>query len=380
MGNAVSIKDGLAIAASNIKKELTNEQAKSVTIGLFGMGGAGKSSLVNALVGRDVMEVGIETDCSRAEQRAQHNGLTFIDLPGFGTEMFPANEFDMRFKLDRFDVLLCVHNSGGRVFDHEARMFRGAMQRSRAAIFVASKWDVLQQPGKTKDQLEAGLTADVRRQLQRPQMPVHFVSICPIHGIASLQDAIWDVLDVAKRERWAKAVKAYTSEFLLKKREACERQVLLYSGLAAANGFNPVPGLAEAVDLGTMLKLFAEIRDAYGLSPARLKWLETHAGPVGAKLASSVAALAGPMAMDALITLLKRFAGRTAAREAARYIPIIGQIVSASLGFGITYWAGREYLSECEQLVTAVLAQDLEMPAAGPEDAQCVIDVEAEVA
>ncbi len=168
--------------------------------------------------------------------------------------------------------------------------------------------------------------------------------------------------DVAKQERWAKGAKAYSTEFLAMKHEACKSMIFKWSALAAANAVNPIPGIDVALDLGILLKLFAEIRKAYGLTPERLKWLSSGGGPMAAQVANRVLLYAGPAATETLIALLKRFAGRAAAKEVSKYIPIIGQVVAASIGYGMTSWAGNAYLDECAELARVMLEQGLAMP------------------
>jgi hypothetical protein len=76
--------------AKPIREKLEEGLKQQVVIGLFGPGGAGKSSLINALVGEKVAKVGVQTDVTVAEKDIVHNGLCFRDLPGFGTKAFPA--------------------------------------------------------------------------------------------------------------------------------------------------------------------------------------------------------------------------------------------------------------------------------------------------
>ncbi|MBS61884.1 GTPase [Salinisphaera sp.] len=73
----------------NIREKLNKQRASTVSIALFGQPGAGKSSLINKIVGRQVAEVGVETDKTTDAARYHHNGIDLIDLPGYGTRQFP---------------------------------------------------------------------------------------------------------------------------------------------------------------------------------------------------------------------------------------------------------------------------------------------------
>ena len=48
--------------AEKIRRKLDEENSTTVSVALFGQPGAGKSSLINKIVGKKVAEVGVETD------------------------------------------------------------------------------------------------------------------------------------------------------------------------------------------------------------------------------------------------------------------------------------------------------------------------------
>ena len=57
--------------------------------------------------------------------------------------------------------------------------------------------------------------------------------------------------------------------------------------------------------------------------------------------------------------LLKRFAARQTAKVASKWIPFVGQIIAASLGFFITQQAGYSYRDDCHEVAKAILEDEL---------------------
>ena len=63
---------------------------------------------------------------------------------------------------------------------------------------------------------------------------------------------------------------------------------------------------------------------------------------------------------EGILLLLKRYAGREAAKSVSKYIPFVGQAIAASLGFWITKAAGTQYLEDCHRLAKSILEQELQ--------------------
>jgi uncharacterized protein (DUF697 family) len=183
-----------------------------------------------------------------------------------------------------------------------------------------------------------------------------FTSCRTGEGIADLSSSIARLLDGAKYERFVRGAKAYSREFLEQKLKSCDRFVALAAASSAVNAINPIPGLDVAVDMSVLLGLFKKIRSAYGLTDERLRAKDI-ATPALAQLANNVIKYG---AEDGVMALLRRFTGQIAGREIAKWIPLIGQAVAASAGYGITLAAGRAYLRDCHAVAEAILERELE--------------------
>ncbi|MHB8736706.1 MAG: hypothetical protein ACYC6M_15495, partial [Terriglobales bacterium] len=49
--------------------------------------------------------------------------------------------------------------------------------------------------------------------------------------------------------------------------------------------------------------------------------------------------------------------GKSAVRYGAKYAPIIGQLVSAGIGFGTAYYYGQFLLDDCEKALSKIVDQ-----------------------
>jgi len=339
--------------AERLRRELSALDDVQVRIAVFGQPGAGKSSLINALVGQPLAAVGVATDTTREARDYAWNGVHLIDLPGYDTRLFPKHSYVERFALEKLDLLVCVFD--GKLHEADVELLRVLREElHKPHLIVRSKLDVLWQDGKSEDELCVDITADIRATLSVPDAEVTFVSCRTRRGLAELVDRIDAHLDTAKRARWERAAKAYSEVALARKRAACERYVTLAAAAAAANGVNPLPGVDVAVDLTVLLRLFSEIRGAYGLDGD-----ENRYGKFLPVLAPQLAKLVQIATKEGAMALLRRFATSSAAKNVSKYIPLVGPVVAATLGFVVTKKAGDFYLEECHALAASVLSVEI---------------------
>jgi small GTP-binding protein len=341
--------------AAEIRRKLDEEKAAKVSVALFGQPGAGKSSLINKIVGKKVAAVGVETDVTTDAARYEHAGLIVVDLPGYGTKNFPKATFADRFRIRDFDLFLCV--SSGKLHQADTEFFHELSAMGKVCVFVVNKHDELWEDGVELADLERRKRADVEKQAGRP-IELVFTSCRTNTGLDELQQLIAKNLDGAKRERWRRSAKAYSTKFLEEKKASCERYVTAAALASAANGLNPIPGADVAVDVSILVTLFSEIRDNFGLTDERLNRFNHSAIPAIAQLANNVLRYA---AKEGALQLLKSMLGRQAAKSLSRYIPFVGQVVAAGLGYAITSNAGSSYLDACHKLAEKTLNERLDI-------------------
>lgn len=340
--------------AEELKKILEEMNTTNVKIALFGQPGAGKSSIVNALLGSDQVETGVETDkTQKASGHVWKNGLEIHDLPGYGTAKFRKETFLKDFDVLSYDLFLCVVS--GKLHDSDVDLFRELQQNNKVCIFVSSKSDMLWQPGVEENELRQRRIGDLRKFVGDAPKIIH-TSIKTGDGLEELQMEIHRHLEPAKAERWARSAKAHSTEFLKEKRTACQKYIEVTAGLSAVTtAFTPI-GVDVAVDVGLLHLLFNEIRNSYGLDDSfKKKAKQSSWKEKAAKMLQTIFI----QSEKDILKFIAKYAGKQAAKTATKIIPLAGQLISSSLAAWITYSAGDEFLNECHNFTNSVLDESL---------------------
>jgi hypothetical protein len=139
------------------------------------------------------------------------------------------------------------------------------------------------------------------------------------------------------------AAHAYGEETLGKKREAAEKIVGIHAGLAAANALNPIPGLDVSVDLG-ILTAMAVRRQAH-LRAAVFKGIHGVADRLAPYLTEKF-----------VLASLRRMGLEVWVKNTSKWVPFVGTLVSAGLGYKLTYRFGEMLIDDCEAAAKEVIA------------------------
>lgn len=338
--------------AEEIREKLKREQKDKLKIALFGQPGSGKSTIINKLVGENAVAVGVSTDKTIEAEVIEWEDLLLVDLPGYGTTKFPENKYFDEFKIENFNIFLCVFS--GKFHAADTLFFRQLREKGKVCLFVRNFHDVIWEAGKEIEELETEIIADVERQVQSKENVI-FISCRKNTGIDSLSEAIFKNIDIANKAKWAKSSKAFSLDFLEKKKKACETNVYKASGAALANGINPIPGLDIGIDISVLLGLFASIRNSYGLTNERLKSKEA----LFPSLAPIINNILRYGTKDGIILLLKKYASEQLCKQVSKFIPFVGPVIAASISYGITLAAGVSYLNDCHSIAKSILESEL---------------------
>jgi uncharacterized protein (DUF697 family) len=147
---------------------------------------------------------------------------------------------------------------------------------------------------------------------------------------------------------------------------ACRKLLHRRAVVAAAASVVPLPGLDWAVDAALLARLLPAMNARFGLAPAQIDRLAPDKRHQVHKAISMVgSALIGKFISKELVLRLAQTVGvRMGARQAARFVPLAGQAISAALGYSVLRYLGEEHLKDC---VRVALAAQLTLP--GPDGA-----------
>ena len=140
-------------------------------------------------------------------------------------------------------------------------------------------------------------------------------------------------------------------------REECRQLVTSRSLAAAGASVVPIPGVDIAADLGLLSTMLPAISRRFELDHESVEKLP----PDVAQRALVIAAGLGNHAIGRTVTrqlarvLLRRVGKRVAAASVAKYVPVVGSAIAATIGFGAMKLAGDAHVEDCYRTARALI-------------------------
>lgn len=146
----------------------------------------------------------------------------------------------------------------------------------------------------------------------------------------------------------------------------CRRLVTRRALVAAGVAVLPVPGLDWLTDVGTLVKLIPEINEAFGLTPAQIERLAPERRLAVYKAVSAGGSmLVGKLVSRELVMRLLKLVGvRLTTQQAAKFVPVAGQAISAALTFSALKLVADQHIRQCIAVSRQLL---LEAPPPSPD-------------
>ena len=129
----------------------------------------------------------------------------------------------------------------------------------------------------------------------------------------------------------------------------CRRLVNQRALIAAGVAIVPIPGLDWATDVAVLLRLIPRINRAFGLTPEQVERLAPDRRLVVYKaLSAGGGMLVGRLVTRELVMTMLRLVGvRLTTQQAAKFVPIAGQAVSAALTFTSLKFVCEQHIQQC---------------------------------
>lgn len=140
-----------------------------------------------------------------------------------------------------------------------------------------------------------------------------------------------------------------TIEELDRIRDECKSMVNKRATSSAAIAIVPVPGADVVADVAIMLELLPAINRKFGLSQEQIEKLDSAIKAKILVIITSIGSqLIGKVITKELVVLLLRKVGvRVAIKQVAKFIPFVGQAVSAGISFAAMKYLGNSHIDEC---------------------------------
>lgn len=137
----------------------------------------------------------------------------------------------------------------------------------------------------------------------------------------------------------------------------CRRLVNRRAAMAAGVAVLPIPGLDWLTDVGILLRLIPEINEAFGLTPAQIERLapQRQLAVYKAVSAGGSMVIGKLVSREVILGVLKALGVRLTTQQAAKYIPVAGQALSAALTFTALKFVCEQHIRQCVAVATEVM-------------------------
>lgn len=161
-------------------------------------------------------------------------------------------------------------------------------------------------------------------------------------------------------------------------RDECKAMVTKRAGLSAGAAVLPIPGLDLGADIALLVELLPAINQKFGLGAEQVRGLDPKLQRIVLVGATSLGNnLIGKLVTRQLVMqALKSIGVRVTTRTAARFVPILGQALAASISFGAMKLLGNAHVEDCYKVARQALLARVE---SAPTDGVRVIEVTAEM-
>lgn len=336
----------------NILEEIKRDKGTHTKIAVVGQPGAGKSSIINALIGHKVAKTGQGTDITRKAVGYRYEFLEIFDLPGYGTEMFPLNEWKERFTINQYDIIFFVFS--GKLTKDYCDLFASiadcnTLSYQKPLLLIRNHCSDL-----TSHEDREGIHRDIYAKLPEGVVcDLYFVDCRYQNGIDKLQN---EILNEKYKLIWKPRIieefnKAKNIYYSIRTSQAMDT-VSTYAKLAGANGVNPILGADIAADIAIYFKMFSAIKEDFDIEDNELEGRYC-TYPLAKKLVEL-------MTKNGVILLLKSFGGKQVTKNICKYIPFLGQAAAAVLGYTLAKDAGESYANDCANLALQVMDKEIE--------------------
>jgi len=145
-------------------------------------------------------------------------------------------------------------------------------------------------------------------------------------------------------------------------RTECRHMVTKRAAISAGVSVVPVPGADLVADVGLLTKLLPAISEKFGLREDQVQKMDS-------TRAQQVLAIAGTLGNNVIgravtkrvvIAVLRRMGVRVATASVARYVPILGSAVAATISFGAMKLAGNAHIEDCYATAKTLAGLDTE--------------------
>lgn len=136
-------------------------------------------------------------------------------------------------------------------------------------------------------------------------------------------------------------------------RKLATRRALISAGASVV----PIPGVDIAVDISMLMSMMEQINAAFGLTPEQIEQLAPRRKMFAYKAITAVggAVVGRVVTREIVVRMLQTIGVRLTAKQAARVVPIAGQVVAASISFAALKYLGERHIEDCVKVADTLM-------------------------
>ncbi|XP_041357438.1 interferon-inducible GTPase 5-like [Gigantopelta aegis] len=352
-------------------------------IGIIGESAVGKSSFINCIrdvTADDIGGAAVGTGNTTTEPtwycHPYNEELVFWDLPGVGTPKYPRNEKYLdSINFEKYDFFLILSDS--RFSTNDVWLAKEIDKRGKRFFFVSAKIDEAmenEQEIRGEDFSASAVLDKINKDCQN-NFKVAQLTDTSVFCISNYHREMWQfeelmeqlivALPEMKRISLVLSIGPVSKQVIGQKTKILKDRIWkmsTLSALAAAGGaLVPIPlvggAIGVAVDLGILIAEVNFYLKQYGLNDESLKQLADRTNTTvdyyikSLTFASSLVTKRQTIktfVFDVIKRQATKQVQKTAARELAKFIPIIGSVVAGGVSFGTCYYILEKTIKEFE--------------------------------
>jgi len=363
----------------DVFQEILNEwQGMPMNIAIIGVSGAGKSTLTNAFLGLKASAVGAAavgpnettTHVTKYEYPHPNNKkVVFWDMPGTDTTNFPIESYMKKIEADKYDFFLLVTHKRFRVID--AKLAMELVKRNKGYFFIRTHMadEVANHkksyPDSQEDEVVRKILEKTVTELSKlwkgdpNKMRVFLIDSYEKNkfDFPLLEQELINNFDGLKHEILLLTLPTTNGAMIDKKAECLRSRIWKAAAWSAAIATVPIPGTSFLADIGILLYETKFYFTQFGLDSESLRSLADRRDVTYDDLKATVTQALGVEVLSLgkrsfclLLTALgigTAFEAESAVEAAVVcLIPVVGQILAASLSYKTTSWLLKKILDK----------------------------------
>ena len=140
-------------------------------------------------------------------------------------------------------------------------------------------------------------------------------------------------------------------------RDNCRRMVKKWALVSSAAALSPIHGTDIAADVAVLMKLTQKINHAFGLSADQIAQYSSEEQTILFSFIKNLSAnLVGSVITQSIILkLLSKMGVQISTKQIAKYMPLVGQSISAATSYYVIKYLCEKHITACYQVADGYL-------------------------